>query len=95
MSNRRGGLVVRAPSSWVGIRGSDPRPRQTKVFQTGSSGFTPPPPPPPALRIMGIALRLAHQWQDNGLFRYWLEVVQETWICELLPLNNWNIVDTA
>ena len=25
---------------------------------------------------------------DNGLFKYWLKIVQETWICELSPLNN-------
>ena len=33
------GLVVRASASWVGGREFDPRPRQTKVFKTGSSGF--------------------------------------------------------
>ena len=44
----------------------DPRPRQTKIFKTVSSGY-----PPLALRIMGIALRLAHQFQDNGLVKYW------------------------
>ena len=41
------------------------------------------------LRIMGIALRLARQCQDiNGLVTYWLKIVQETWICELPPLDN-------
>ena len=47
------------------------------------------------LRIMGTALQLAHQCQDNGLVKYWLKIVQETWIGELSPLNNWNTVDTA
>ena len=28
---------------------------------------------PLALRIMGIALRLARQCQDNGLVKYWLK----------------------
>ena len=28
------------------------------------------------------------QSQDNGLVKYWLKIVQETWICELSPLNN-------
>ena len=37
-------------------------------FKTGSSDF-----PPLALRIMGIALRLARQCQDNGLVKYWLK----------------------
>ena len=36
---------------------------------------------------MGIALRQALQCQDNGLVKYWLEIVQETWICELPLLN--------
>ena len=45
----------------------------SKVFKTGSSGFSP--------RLTG--LQLAHQCQDNGLVQYWLEIVQETWICEL------------
>ena len=35
---------------------------------------------------MGKALRLARQCQDNGLVKYWLEIVKETWICELSPL---------
>ena len=37
-----------------------------------------------------IALRLARQCHDNGLVKYWFkkEIVQETWICELPPLNN-------
>ena len=43
---------------------------------------------PLALRIMGIELRLARQCQDNGLVKYWLKIVLETWICELSPLNN-------
>ena len=40
------------------------------------------------LRIMGTALRLARQCQDNRLVMYWLKLVQETWICDLLLLNN-------
>ena len=43
---------------------------------------------PSALRIMGIALRLARQCQDNGLVKYWFKIVKETLICELSPLNN-------
>ena len=44
---------------------------------------------------MGIALWLAYQGQDNGLAKYWLKIVKETWICELSPLNNWNTADTV
>ena len=44
---------------------------------------------------MGIALRLTRQCRDNGLVKYWSKKVQETWVCELSPLNNCNIVDTA
>ena len=47
------------------------------------------------LRIMGIALQLARQCQDNELVKYWLKIVQETWICELSLLNTWNTVDMA
>ena len=54
-----------------------------KVFKTGSSGF-----PPSALRVMGTVLQLARQRQDDGMVKYWLKIVQETWICELSPLNN-------
>ena len=36
-----GGLVVRASALWAGGHGFDLRPRQTKVFKTGSSGFSP------------------------------------------------------
>ena len=61
----------------------EPRQRQIKVCKTGGSGF-----PPLALRIMGLSLRLARQCQDNELVKYWLEIVQETWICKLSPLNN-------
>ena len=51
---------------------------------------------PLALGIMGMALRLASQCQDNGLVKYWFKKnVQETWIFELSPLNNWNTVDTV
>ena len=39
--DRRGSLVVRASASWTGGRDFDPRPRQTKVYKTGSSGFPP------------------------------------------------------
>ena len=39
--NRRGGLVVRASVSGARGCGFDPRPRQTKVFETGSSVFPP------------------------------------------------------
>ena len=54
----------------------------TKVFKSGSCGF------PLPLWIMGIALRLVRQCQDNGLINCWLKIVQETGICELSPLNN-------
>ena len=37
-----------------------------------------------ALRIMGIALPLARQCQDNRLVKYWLKIVQETLICDML-----------
>ena len=67
----------------VWSRSTLPRPRQAKVLKTCSSGF-----PPLALRIMGVALRLARQCQDNRLVKYWLKIVQETWICEMSPLNN-------
>ena len=40
------------------------------------------------LRIMRIILRLACQCQDNGLVKIWLEMDQETCICELSPVNN-------
>ena len=39
--DRRGGLAVRVSASCAGGRGFDPRPRQTKGFKTGSSGFPP------------------------------------------------------
>ena len=32
------------------------------------------------------------QWK---MVKYWLKIVQETWICELSLLNNLNAVDTA
>ena len=48
-----------------------------------------------AVKIMGIALRLARQCQDNGLVKYRLRIVLETSICELSTLNNCNTVDTA
>ena len=35
---------------------------------------------PLAPRIMGIALRVARQFQDNGLVNFWLKIVQETLI---------------
>ena len=73
----RSGLLVTASASWLVDRGFDPQPRQTKVFKTGSSGF---PTHPLTLGIMGIALRLARQCQDNELVNYWLKIVQETWI---------------
>ena len=38
MMHRGGGPVVRASASLAGGRGFDTRPRQTKVFKTGSSG---------------------------------------------------------
>ena len=41
-------------------------------------------------RIMGLALRLVRQCQNNRLVNYRLKIVQETWICELLPLDNCN-----
>ena len=63
-------LVVRASPPEPEGRGFGGRPRQTKVFKTGSSGF---PTPLLALSIMGIALRLARQWQGNGLVKYWLK----------------------
>ena len=44
--------------SWVSI----------KVFKTGGNGFS-----PLALRIMGIARRLARQCRDNGVVKYWLK----------------------
>ena len=40
------------------------------------------------LRIIGIALQLTSQFQNNELGKHWLKIVQETWICELSPLNN-------
>ena len=40
-SNCSGSLVVRASASWAGGQDFDPRPRQTKVFKTGSGGFPP------------------------------------------------------
>ena len=55
-------------------RGFNPWSRKIKVYKTGSNGF--PSPPPPALWIRGVALQLARQCQE------------ETWICELSPLNN-------
>ena len=81
------GLSVRLVSgrSWAGGRWFDPRQRQTKVFKTGSSGF------PPWRSELWIVLRLARQCQDNAL----VKIVQETWNCELSPLNNWNTVDTV
>ena len=36
---RRGGLEVRASALWAVGRGFEPRLRQTKVFENGSSGF--------------------------------------------------------
>ena len=36
-----------------------------------------------------------YDWQHNGLVKYWLKLVQETWICELSPSNNRNTFDTA
>ena len=39
--DRRSGLVVRASPSRVGGRGFDPWLQQTKVFKTGSGGFSP------------------------------------------------------
>ena len=42
---------------------------------------------PMALRIMGIALRLARQCQANVLVKYWLKNGQETWVFELSPLT--------
>ena len=42
---------------------------------------------PMALRITEVALRQGHQCQNNGLVKYWLDRVQETWICELSPFN--------
>ena len=77
-SNHRSSLVVRE-----GSRGFYLRPRQNKVFKSGSRGF-----PPLALRITAIALRLVGQCQDNGPVKYWSKLVQETWICELSSLNN-------
>ena len=71
----------------------NPRLRQTKVFKTGSSGFL--PWHSGLSSHQGIALQLARQCQDSGLVKYWLKIVQETWICELLPLNNWNTVDVV
>ena len=50
-------LIKRTVSGLLKAKG----PRQTKVFKTGSSGFS-----PLALRIVGIAARLARQCQDNG-----------------------------
>ena len=66
-----------------GMSWFDPRSRPTKVSKTGGSGFLPWRP-----GLIGIAVRLARQCQDNGLVKYWLKAVQETWICELSPLNN-------
>ena len=88
--NRRGGLAVGASASWAGGCGFDPRPWLTKVFETGGSSF-----PPLALRIMGIALRLARHCHNNELVMYQVKTVQDTWICELSPLTNWNTVNTA
>ena len=88
--DRRYGVMVRVSASWTRGRGFDPRLRQTKVFKTGSSDFL-----PWRSGLWGIALRLARQCQDNGLVKYWIKTVQETWIYELSPLNSWNTVDTA
>ena len=81
--HRHSRLVVRVSASGAVGHGFDPWPRLTKVFKAGSSGFS-----PLVLRIMGIALCLACQCKDNGMVKYWLKIVWETWICELLPSNN-------
>ena len=70
--DRHGGLVVRASASWVGGCEFDPRPRQTNVFKTGSSGFPP--------WRSGLAKRLARQCHDNELVKYWSKIVQKTWV---------------
>ena len=76
-ANCRGGLLLSKSAL-----GFDPRPLQTKVIKSGGSDF------PLALRIMRMALRLSRQCQDNIMVKHWLNIVQETWICELSPLNN-------
>ena len=84
------GLVVRI-SAWAWDYGFDPQPWHTKVFRTGRKW-----PFPLALRILGMALRLAHQCQDNGLVKYWLKrnspENMDLWSS---LLNNWNTVVMA
>ena len=63
----------------VGSIPASDKPKSLKLVEVAS---------PLALRTAGIALRLAHQCQDNELVQYRLKIVQETWICELLPLTN-------
>ena len=63
-----------------GGRRFESRPRQTKVFKLVVVIS------PLKLRIMGIALRLFRQCQDNGLIKFWLKLV--FWICEPTPLHN-------
>ena len=75
--NLRGGLVViRLVSlrSWIrSLAVTD------QSLKTGSSGFH------VGAQDYGNSTR---HCQDNGLVNYWLKIVQETWICELPPLNN-------
>ena len=72
-------LVATAVAQWLerpprkrevvgSIPGRD-RPKSLKLVVMAS---------PLALRIMGIALRLVRQSQDNGLAKYWLKIVKET-----------------
>ena len=68
LNDRSDGLVVRASALRGRGHGFDPQQRQTKVFKkTGSNCFL------PALRIIGTALRLTSQCQDNGLIKCWLK----------------------
>ena len=59
------------------VVGSIPRLDRLKYFKMVEVAF------PLGLWIMGIVLQLARQCQDNGLVKYWLKIVKETWICEL------------
>ena len=47
------------------------------------------------LKIIGIALPLACQCQNNGLVKYWLKNSPGKLICGLSPLNDEKTVDTA
>ena len=61
------GLVIREPPHEREVVGSIPSDDRPKSLRLVVVAFL------LALRIIGIALRLAHQCQDNGLVKYWLK----------------------